>query len=75
MSIISFRNSTRGVVNNASTTANSKVFLPVVAGAAADCHPADIWSVHLQLELDSATLAPDFVDINILKVMYHLKVP
>ena len=73
--IVIFHNITGAVVKNATTPADSKVLLPAIAGAVADCHPADLRLVGLQLKLDFATLAPDFVGGKILKGMYHLELP
>ena len=73
--IISFHNSTRQVINNACTAANSKVLLPCVAGNLANCRPPDVRFVSLQLELDFAPVSPDADDGTISKAMYYLELP
>ena len=58
LSIVGFHNSTGAVMNNATTATDSKVVLSVIAGAVADCRPANVRFVRLQLELDFVTSAP-----------------
>ena len=72
LSITSFHNITGAVVNNATTATDSKVVLPVIVGAVADCHPDGVQFVHLQLELDFTTLAPDFFGSKIIKVISYI---
>lgn len=77
LEILSFHNTAGAVIGNATLPNDPAVLKPVVDGAVANCRPADVHYVRLQLTLDYADLATgaSATDNTTLRCQFYLELP